>query len=99
MEKRNCPKLIRYSNSELIRVVERARATGRPLARYIREMSLGTVPRAHRAPASDELIRQLALVGNKLRRLAQAASEKQLPDALEFAAGVDEVLNAIRLLE
>ena len=99
VEKRNCPKLVRYSDSELSRVTERARATGRPLARYIREMSLGTVPRAHRAPATDELVRQLALVGNHLRQLARTALEKQLPEAAEFVAGLDEVLVAIRLIE
>ena len=99
MEKRNCPKLVRYSDSELSRVTERARASGRPVARYIREMSLGGMPRAHRAPASDDLVRHLALVGNHLRRLAQTASAKQLPEAAEFLAGLDEVLAAIRLIE
>ena len=99
MEKRNCQKLVRYSDSELSRVTERARASGRPIARYIREMSLGTVPRVHRVPANDDLVRQLALVGNQLRRLAQAASAKQLPEATEFLAGLDGVLAAIRLIE
>ena len=99
MNTRDCPQLVRYSESELSRVTERARASGRPVARYIREMSLGSVPRAHRAPTHDDLVRQLALVGNQLRRLAQAASEKQLPEAAEFAIGLDEVLDAIRLIE
>ena len=99
MEKRNCPRLVRYTDSELSRVTERARASGRPVARYIREMSLGGVPRAHRTPANDDLVRQLALVGNQLRRLAQAASAKQLPDAAAFSAGLDEVLDTIRRIE
>lgn len=79
--------------------MQRARASGRPVARYIREMSLGSVPRAHRAPVNDDLVRQLALVGNQLRRLAEAASAKQLPEAAEFAAGLDEVLDTIRQIE
>lgn len=99
MEKRACAKLVRYSSSELSRVTERARASGRPVARYIREMSLGGVPRAHRTPANDDLVRRLALVGNQLRRLAQAASAEGLPKAAEFVAGLDEVLAAIRLIE
>ena len=99
MEKRACAKLVRYTDSELSRVTERARASGRPVARYIREMSLGGAPRAHRTPANDDMIRKLALVGNQLRRLAQAASANELPDAAAFSAGLDEVLAAIRLIE
>lgn len=99
MEKRARAKLVRYTDSEMSRVTERARASGRPVARYIREMSLGVAPRAHRTPANDDMIRQLALVGNQLRRLAQAASANELPEAAAFSTGLDEVLATIHLIE
>ena len=90
---------VRSSPSELRAVTERARACGRPVARYIREASLGAVPRARRTHASDDVIRQLARLATRLAALATSATAQQLPGAADFEAAVAETLDAIRRLD
>jgi hypothetical protein len=98
-ERRDHPKLIRYSVAELELVTQRARDCGRPVARYIRETSLGAVPRARRTAMSDVVIRQLARVANRLTQLSRLATEQQIPGAAEFESTVGDVLEVIRVLE
>ena len=69
-ETRTCVKLIRLSAAELQIVTERARVSGRPVACYIRESSLGPTPRARRTDLNDSLIRTLAQVATRLTSLA-----------------------------
>ena len=97
--KRSCPKLVRFTSDELTVVTERARASGRPVACYIREASLGTTPRARRTPASDDLIRRLARLGNQLTALARAAREQQLAGADEFEGSLTDLLEVIRQID
>jgi hypothetical protein len=98
-EKRTCPKLIRFSATELQLVEERARVSGRPVACYIRESSLGPSPRIRRTDLSDSLIRALAEVATRLTSLAATAKEQQRAGATEFETAVSEVLGVIRSLD
>lgn len=98
-EKREYAKLIRFTDAELQRVIDRARVAGRPVACYIRESSLGPAPRARPTEFSDSVIRTLARIGTSLPQLAQLAREQQLAGATEFAAAVDDVLVLIRELD
>jgi len=97
--KRDRPKLIRYSPDELAIVTERARAAGRPIARFIREASLGNSPRARRTATSDVIIRQLARVATHLTELSRIASESRLPGAEAFQDAIGDVVEAIRLVD
>ncbi len=65
---------VRFSDEELAALRERARACGRPVARYVRETALGSVPKARRLGAEQELIRHLARIGNNLNQLAREAN-------------------------
>ena len=98
-ERRTRPKLVRYSPAELVTVTDRARVCGRPVACYIREASLGAVPRARHAHANDLVIRCLARAATQLTQLAREARERELPAAASFAAAVSDVLDAIRQLD
>lgn len=98
-DRRDHPKLIRYSASELAIVTQRARDCGRPVAKFIRESSLGCGPRARRATMNDQLIRRLAETATCLQRLSAEAEERQLPGAVDFENAVSDVLNFIRLLD
>jgi hypothetical protein len=98
-EKRVHVKLIRFAPSELRLVTDRARATGRPLACYIRDASLGTAARARRTSVSDELIRHLARLATRLAQLSRAATEQRLAGADECDAAIAEVMNIIRRLD
>ena len=98
-EKRHHPKLIRFSASELERVAERARYSGRPVACFIRESSLRAAPRARRTELSDEIIRALTRVAERLVRLGALATAAQLDSAPEFEQATADVLSLIRQLD
>ncbi len=65
---------VRFSDEELAALRARARECGRPVARYVRETVLGSVPKARRHAAEQELIRHLARIGNNLNQLAREAN-------------------------
>ena len=91
--------VVRYTADEYARVAERARESGRPVARYIREASLGAPPRARRTADTDPAIRHLGRVAMRLTELARLATDRGLPDAAQFSAAVTETLDAIRTLD
>jgi hypothetical protein len=98
-EKRDCAKLIRFSRRELRLVAEHARARRRPVASYIRESSLGSLPRVRSFELSDSLIRVLAQVAGRLTDLATAAKAQGLAGAAEFDTAVVDVLEVIRRID
>lgn len=65
---------VRFSDEELAVLRERARECGRPVARYVRESALGSIPKARRHATEQELIRHLARIGNNLNQLAREAN-------------------------
>ena len=88
---------IRYRNSEWDLIVARARECRKPPARYVREVSLGVVPRARRNRIEDRIIVHLGRIGNNLNqlaRLAHSTGQLNAQDQLQFT--LEEVLAAIR---
>src|SRR5881398_1721933 len=98
-ERRSIAKLIRFTPSELERIVDQAQATGRPVACYIREASLGSRPRMKNGTVGDTVIHHLARLGTRLRALARTATEQNLPAAADFDAALFELLETIRQIE
>ncbi len=98
-ERRSIAKLIRFTPSELERVVDQAQASGRPVACFIREASLGSRPRMKNGSVGDTVIHHLARVGTRLRALARTATEQNLPAAADFDAALSELLETIRQIE
>lgn len=97
--RRTCTKLVRFTPAELEDVTTRARICGRPVACYIREVSLGRRPRGTNAIMSSSVIRELAGVATRLRGLGLVAAERDLPEAAEFDAALEEVLQFIRRVD
>ena len=97
--RRTCTKLVRFTPAELEDVTTRARICGRPVACYIREVSLGRRPRGTNAIMSSSVLRELAGVATRLRGLGLVAAERDLPEAAEFDAALEEVLQFIRRVD
>jgi hypothetical protein len=87
-QRRERSKLIRFTSSELDIVNERARSCGRPVACYIREVSIGGKPKATAAGRNNEVIRDLARIASVLRRLHGIAVDRALPESAEFGAAI-----------
>jgi hypothetical protein len=85
--------MIRYQEHEAQVVRERARVCGLPIARFVREVSLGAVPKERRHRVLDELIRQLARIGNNLNQLAHQANAR---DRFPMEERIDAALSALR---
>ena len=98
-ERRTIAKLIRFTPSELERLVDLAKVSGKPVASFIREASLGSRPRMKNGTVGDTLIHQLARLGTRLRTLARAAAERDLPNATEFDAVLSDLIETIRQIE
>lgn len=97
--RRTAAKLIRYTPDELALVTDRARACGRPVACYVRECSLGAVPKERRAHRDAEVIRALARIGNILADLTRAADTDSLTWSTEVQTALEELLATIRRIE
>ena len=96
---RRLPRKIRYSSAEWDAIVECAQACGRPPAEYVRDTSLGSVPKVRRGHANEALIRELGRAGTALTRLAATAKESgALPQAALLETALAEILTAVRQL-
>jgi hypothetical protein len=81
-------------------VLDEAKASGRPVACFIREAALGSRPRMKNgSTVGDTIVHQLARLGTRLRTLARAATERDLPNAAEFDAALADLLETIRRIE
>lgn len=83
---------IRYTDAEWDTIVERARACGQPPASYVREISLGIVPKIGRAQANAPVVHELGRVGNALAALV--AQERGNGDDSRSGA-IDEALREL----
>ena len=96
---RCCKKLIRFTPSELARVNERARAAGQPVACYIRDVSVGTRRKTSSTSLSGPIIHTLARVATRLQALRETATERALPEAVDFGNAADDLLALIDRVE
>jgi hypothetical protein len=90
---------IRYTDAEWDAIVERTRACGQPPARYVRDVSLGVVPKIGRAQANASVVHELGRIGNALTALAaqeRARGEEARAAAINEALG--ELLAVVRRL-
>ena len=83
---------IRYTDSEWEVIVDRARACGQPPAKYVRDVSLGVVPKIGRAQLSAPLVHELGRIGNTLTAIA--AQERASGDSAR-AAAIGDALNEL----
>ena len=93
------PHKIRYTAPEWATVVERARASGRPPACYVREISLGHTPKGTHTLTIAPVVHELGRIGTTLARLAALAKESGATSkngALD--AALAELLTAVRRL-
>ena len=96
---RCCKKLIRFTPSELVRVNERARAAGQPVACYIRDVAIGARRKTPSASLSGPIIHNLARVATRLQSLRETATVRALPEAVDFGNAVDDLLALIGRIE
>ena len=91
------PRKIRYTDAEWGRVECNARLVGRAPARYVRETSLGVVPRAPRPRADAALVREIGRVGATLAALSASMKQGGAPAASDaLAAALAELLAVVR---
>jgi hypothetical protein len=89
--------LVRFTPAEFDRVRGAAVATGRTMARYVRETALGTAPRAKRHSATDDALRQLARIGNNINQLAHVANATdRLPTEERLDAALAQLMAIAR---
>jgi hypothetical protein len=84
-ERRTAAKLIRFHPDELARITERARACGRRPARFIRETSLGAIPKPWHHAATDAVLYDIAQIGRCLDELGRLVEASQQPELAELA--------------
>jgi hypothetical protein len=92
------PRKIRYTAAEWARIVEHARECGRPPARYVRETSLGAVPKSWRSRQNDDVIHELGRIGTALTRLAVATKDSGLLSHQTIETALQELLATVRRL-
>lgn len=91
------PRKIRYHDSEWDLIVAHARECRKPPARYVREVSLGVVPKARRNRIEDGIIHHLGRIGNNLNQLSRLAhATGHLGARDEFRSALDEILVLVR---
>lgn len=96
---RRQPRKIRYTTAEWASIVQRARASRRPPARYVRETSLGAAPKTGHNRQNDDLIHELGRIGTTLSRLASQAKESAvLSEQATIETTLAELLAAVRRL-
>lgn len=89
--------LIRLSPEEHQSIRSRAEDCGKPTSTYMREVALGTVPRARPRRLEQEAVYQLGRIGNNLNQLAYVANATgRLDTERRLHEVLDELLEAVR---
>lgn len=101
---RRSARKIRYTDAEWVAIVERARECRKAPARYVREVSLGAVPKARRSAANAALVRELGRIGNSIAGLSRIARKSpEQDDIAQLSAALDaslqELLAAVRRID
>lgn len=94
-DKRQRPNIlrVRLSDAELAALTQRAEASNRTVAAYVRDVALGQSPRSRDNAA---LVAALSRVGNNLNQLAKRAHQTgHVPAAEVLAPLLDEVRAAL----
>ena len=83
---------IRMSAAELQTIGERAHICGKGVSTYMREVALGSVPRARPQRLEKKAVYQLSRIGTNLNQLARIANTT---GRIDFARRLEEVLGQI----
>jgi hypothetical protein len=97
-ERRTLQRAICFAPHEMQLVIQRARAAGLPVARYIRESTLASA-RARRTHLNNAMINALGQIALRLTLLATQAKNQHLAEADAFDEAVSKALDIIRELE
>lgn len=90
---------IRYTTGEWTTIAQHARACGKAPARYVRETSLGIVPKVRGGHADAAVIRELGRIGTQLTRIAATARERGTgTEAPTLDSVLAEILSVVRRL-
>ncbi|MCP3959291.1 MAG: MobC family plasmid mobilization relaxosome protein [bacterium] len=90
---------VRVSSGEHRVLLERARECGQGTSTYMREVALGSVPRARPRRIEQQAVNQLARIGNNLNQLARAANtSRQVELTQRLGEVLAEVEAAVRRL-
>ena len=92
MAKRTKALLVRVSPGEHRVLLERAKECGKGASTYMREVALGSVPRARPRRIEQQAIHQLARIGNNLNQLARVANAT---GRIELSRRLEKVLNEL----
>lgn len=87
---------VRLSDAELAQLQHAADAAGVPLSTFLRLSGLGISVRAKPSRTTNEVIRQLAAVGNNLNQLAREANIGRFPGEGRLRHALGEVQEAIK---
>lgn len=99
MAKRTMVLKVRLSPGEHRVLLERAGECGKGTSTYVREVALGSVPRARPRRIEQQVVHQLARLGNNLNQLARAANATRRVELSQRLAQVlAEIETAIRRL-
>jgi hypothetical protein len=92
-EPRPVKRQVSFTAAEYATLRRHAKATRRPVARYVREVALGEVPHVPASRVDRALIGDLARVANNLNQLAREANSAR---AFPAEAKVEAILGALR---
>lgn len=93
------PRKIRYTSAEWEAIVECAHTCGKAPAEYVRETSLGAMPRARHGRENEAVVHELGRIGTALAALARVAKESGMTtQATALDAALADVVTAVRRL-
>ena len=84
--------VFRVSGTDKATLRRRALACGLTLSAYLRQVALGTIPRARPSQVQLEAVYHLARIGNNLNQLTKAAHERRI---YVLSRRLDETLTAV----
>lgn len=88
---------VRLSEDERRTIRTRAEECGKPTSTFVRELALGSVPRARPGHIEERLVYHLGRIGNNLNQLARRANATgRLPERRYLDAVLEELLDALR---
>ena len=90
---------VRVSPGERRVIRERARECGKRASTFMREVALGSVPRARPRRVEQQAIHQLARLGNNLNQISRVANASgRIEEAVRLREVLAEIEAAVRRL-
>ncbi len=88
---------VRLSPDKRRTICARAEECGKPMSTFVREVALGSVPRARPGRVDEKAVYHLGRIGNNLNQLARTANALgRLPEGRRLETVLEELLTALR---